>query len=88
MLKLWYNYIQKRQINSKLLKWRSENFYEKENNYIGSLYSFGYGYAFTYSDITTGDIYSSLYNSNSDIIYKLLSLYSYLFYIYNLLIYQ
>ena len=36
---------------------------EKENNYIGSLYSFGYGYAFTYSDITTGDIYSSLYNS-------------------------
>ena len=47
---------------------------EKENNYIGSLYSFGYGYAFTYSDITTGDIYSSLYNSNSDIIYKLLSL--------------
>ena len=47
---------------------------EKENNYIGSLYSFGYGYAFTYSDITTGDIYSSLYSSNSDIIYKLLSL--------------
>ena len=47
---------------------------EKENNYIGSLYSFGYGYALTYSDITTGDIYSSLYSSNSDIIYKLLSL--------------
>ena len=47
---------------------------EKENNYIGSLYDFGYGYALTYSDITTGEIYSSLYNTNSDIIYKILSL--------------
>ena len=47
---------------------------EKENNYIGSLYDFNYGYALTYSDITTGEVYSSLYESNTDIIYKLLSL--------------
>ena len=47
---------------------------EKENNYIGSLYSFGYGYALTYSDITTGEVYSVLINSASDVLYKLLSL--------------
>lgn len=47
---------------------------EKENNYIGSLYSFGYGYALTYSDITTGEVYSVLINSVSDVLYKLLSL--------------
>ena len=46
---------------------------EKENNYIGSLYDFGYGYALTYSDITTGEVYAMLLNS-VDIIYKLLSL--------------
>ncbi len=46
---------------------------EKENNYIGSLYDFGYGYALTYSDITTGEVYSMLLNS-IDIVYKLLSL--------------
>lgn len=47
---------------------------EKENNYIGSLYSFGYGYALAYSDITTGEVYSVLINSASDVLYKLLSL--------------
>ena len=47
---------------------------EKENNYIGSLYSFDYGYALTYSDITTGEVYSVLINSASDVLYKLLSL--------------
>ncbi len=47
---------------------------EKENNYIGSLYSFGYGYALTYSDITTGEVYSVLISSASDVLYKLLSL--------------
>ena len=46
---------------------------EKENNYIGSLYDFGYGYALTYSDITTGEVYAMLLNS-VDIVYKLLSL--------------
>ena len=47
---------------------------EKENNYIGSLYDFGYGYALTYSDITTGEVYSMLLGNSLDIIYKLLSL--------------
>ena len=48
---------------------------EKENNYIGSLYDFGYGYALTYSDITTGEVYSELLTNNTDdVIYKILSL--------------
>ncbi len=47
---------------------------EKENNYIGSLYDFNYGYALTYSDITTGEIYSVLSTNDNDVIYKILSL--------------
>lgn len=48
---------------------------EKENNYIGSLYDFGYGFILTYSDITTGDIYSEiLERSIDDILYKIISL--------------
>lgn len=48
---------------------------EKENNYIGSLYDFDYVYVLTYSDITTGEIYSQILERNIDnIIYKLLSL--------------
>lgn len=48
---------------------------EKENNYIGSLYDLSYVYILTYSDITTGEIYSQILEKNNDnIIYKLLSL--------------
>lgn len=48
---------------------------EKENNYIGCLYDFSYGFVLTYSDITTGEIYSEILENNTDdIVYKLLSL--------------
>ena len=48
---------------------------EKENNYIGCLYDFSYGFVLTYSDITTGEAYSELLTNNTDdVIYKILSL--------------
>ena len=48
---------------------------EKENNYIGCLYDFSYGFVLTYSDITTGEVYSELLENNTDdVLYKLLSL--------------
>ena len=48
---------------------------EKENNYIGCLYDFSYGFILTYSDITTGEVYSELLTNNiDDVIYKILSL--------------
>lgn len=48
---------------------------EKENNYIGCLYDFSYGFVLTYSDITTGEVYSGLLTNNTDdVIYKILSL--------------
>ena len=48
---------------------------EKENNYIGCLYDFSYGFVLTYSDITTGKVYSELLTNNTDdVIYKILSL--------------
>ena len=37
---------------------------EKENNYIGSLYSFCYCYSLCYTDITTGEIYITLMENN------------------------
>ena len=39
---------------------------EKENNYIGCLYDFSYGFVLTYSDITTGEVYSELLTNNTD----------------------
>ena len=33
---------------------------EKENNYIGSIYDYEYCYCLTYTDITTGEIYSTI----------------------------
>ena len=39
---------------------------EKENNYIGCLYDFSYGFVLTYSDITTGEIYSEILENNTD----------------------
>ncbi len=48
---------------------------ERENNYIGSIYDFNYGFALTYCDITTGEIYAELLEKNlEDAIYKILSL--------------
>ena len=48
---------------------------EKENNYIGCLYDFSSGFVLTYSDITTGEVYSELLTNNTDdVIYKILSL--------------
>ena len=48
---------------------------EKENNYIGNLYDFNYGFVLTYTDITTGEIYSEILERNiEDVIYKILSL--------------
>ena len=48
---------------------------EKENNYIGMLYDFEYGFAITYVDITTGEIYSEILERNiNDIVYKIMSL--------------
>ena len=48
---------------------------EKENNYIAFLYDFEYGIVLTYSDITTGEIYSEVLEKNiTDIVYKVLSL--------------
>jgi len=48
---------------------------EKENNYIGMLYDFEYGFVITYVDITTGEIYSEVLERNiNDTVYKIMSL--------------
>ena len=41
---------------------------EKENNYIGSIYSLEYCYVLTYSDITTGQIYSEIIENDNTIL--------------------
>ena len=48
---------------------------EKENNYIGSIYSLDYCYVLTYSDITTGEIYGEIIeNDNNLLINKIIFL--------------
>ena len=48
---------------------------EKENNYIGSIYSLDYCYVLTYSDITTGEIYGEIIeNDNTLLINKIIFL--------------
>jgi len=48
---------------------------EKENNYIASLYNNGYSYILTYSDITTGEIYSEILDTDqNNIINKIIYL--------------
>ena len=42
----------------------NESLNEKENNYIGSVIDFNYGYAICYGDITTGEIYTFLLEHN------------------------
>ena len=41
---------------------------EKENNYIGSVYSFEYCHLLTYSDITTGEIYGEIVENDNNIL--------------------
>ncbi len=43
----------------------NESLNEKENNYIGAIIDFNYGYAVCYSDITTGSIYTFLLEHNN-----------------------
>jgi len=48
---------------------------EKENNYIASLYNNGYSYILTYSDITTGEIYGEIIDTDqNNIINKIIYL--------------
>ena len=48
---------------------------EKENNYIGSIYSLEYCFILTYSDITTGEIYGEIIeNDNTLLINKIIFL--------------
>ena len=42
----------------------NESLNEKENNYIGSVIDFNYGYAICYGDITTGELYTFLLEHN------------------------
>ena len=42
----------------------NESLNEKENNYIGAIIDFNYGYAVSYGDITTGSIYTFLLEHN------------------------
>ena len=39
---------------------------EKDNNYIGSIYDYKHCYAISYTDISTGEIYSELIDCNSE----------------------
>ena len=53
----------------------SDTLNEKENNYIGSIYNFEYCYVLSYSDITTGEIYSKLLdNDDNKLISEVVSL--------------
>ena len=53
----------------------SDTLNEKENNYIGSIYNFEYCYVLSYSDITTGEIYSKiLENDDNKLISEVVSL--------------
>ena len=46
----------------------SSSLNEKENNYIGSVYDNDYSYTITYSDITTGEIYTKILEHDSNIL--------------------
>ncbi len=40
---------------------------EKDNNYLASIYDYGYSYALTYADISTGEINSILVDNENDL---------------------
>ena len=42
---------------------------EKENNYLASIYDFGYSYALSYADISTGEIYTEIVD-NAENLYR------------------
>ncbi|MBR4262907.1 MAG: DNA mismatch repair protein MutS [Bacilli bacterium] len=44
--------------------------YEKDNNFIGSIYDFNYCYILTFSDITTGSIYSMIIDYDKERLLK------------------
>ena len=44
--------------------------YEKENNFIGSIYDFNYCYILTFSDITTGSIFSMIIDNDKEKLIK------------------
>ena len=46
---------------------------EKDNNYLASVYSFGYSYAISYADISTGDVYSEILNDNNSLYRELVN---------------
>ena len=46
---------------------------EKSNNYIASIYDFLYAYVLTYSDISTGEIYSLVLDNQDDLIKEIVN---------------
>ena len=40
---------------------------EKDNNFLASIYDYGYSYALTYSDISTGEIYALIIEKENDL---------------------
>ena len=40
---------------------------EKDNNYLASVYNFGYSYAISYADISTGDVYTLIVNDTNSL---------------------
>ena len=40
---------------------------EKDNNYLASIYDFGYSYALSYADISTGEIYTIILNDEESL---------------------
>ena len=40
---------------------------EKDNNFLASIYDYGYSYSLTYADISTGEIYSVIVDKENDL---------------------
>ena len=46
---------------------------EKSNNYLASIYDFGYSYALTYADISTGEVNSLILENSNDLIKEIVN---------------
>ena len=46
---------------------------EHDNNYLASIYNFGYSFAISYADISTGDIYTEIVYKNDEIFRELVN---------------
>ena len=46
---------------------------EKSNNYLASIYDFGYSYALTYADISTGEVNSLILENSQDLIKEIVN---------------